>query len=179
MGHEGLHEDPAAVDAEVPAEHARLPHLDPSRRPGAEQHHHRQRRGRPAGPRRGLPHHPPRRGRLLPRRRRDSKINPLSLVRHSLFQPLSQRNDDPAKAVRPFDADRDGTVIGEGGGVWPSKSWTMPSGATRRILRRGRRLRRRRSTAAGRGPALARAIRAALPRRASGRRTSITSTPTV
>jgi 3-oxoacyl-[acyl-carrier-protein] synthase II len=47
----------------------------------------------------------------------DSKINLLSLVRHCLFAPLSHRNDEPAKAVRPFDANRDGWVIAEGAGV--------------------------------------------------------------
>src|SRR5262245_9878943 len=47
----------------------------------------------------------------------DSKINPLSLSRHSLFEPLSQRNDAPEKASRPFDRRRDGMVIGEGAGV--------------------------------------------------------------
>jgi 3-oxoacyl-[acyl-carrier-protein] synthase II len=47
----------------------------------------------------------------------DSKINLLSLVRHCLFAPLSRRNDEPAKAVRPFDKDRDGWVISEGAGV--------------------------------------------------------------
>lgn len=47
----------------------------------------------------------------------DSRFNPLSMVRHCLFQPLSRRNDAPEKAVRPFDRDRDGTVIGEGAGV--------------------------------------------------------------
>ena len=47
----------------------------------------------------------------------DSKINLLSLVRHCLFAPLSRRQDDPAKAVRPFDKDRDGWVISEGAGA--------------------------------------------------------------
>jgi 3-oxoacyl-[acyl-carrier-protein] synthase II len=47
----------------------------------------------------------------------ESKINPLSLVRQCLFQPLSRRNDVPEKACRPFDRDRDGIVLGEGAGV--------------------------------------------------------------
>src|SRR5205823_14887484 len=46
----------------------------------------------------------------------ESKINPLSLVRQVLFEPLSRRNDEPAKASRPFDRRRDGLVLGEGGG---------------------------------------------------------------
>jgi 3-oxoacyl-[acyl-carrier-protein] synthase II len=47
----------------------------------------------------------------------DSKMNPLSLVRQSLFAGLSKRNDAPEKACRPFDRNRDGAVPGEGGGV--------------------------------------------------------------
>jgi 3-oxoacyl-[acyl-carrier-protein] synthase II len=47
----------------------------------------------------------------------DSKMNPLSLVRHNLFVPLSRRNDAPARASRPFDRCRDGCVPGEGAGV--------------------------------------------------------------
>src|SRR5947209_1356546 len=47
----------------------------------------------------------------------DSKINLLSLVRHCLFAPLSRRNDEPAKAVRPFDKGRDGWVMAEGAGT--------------------------------------------------------------
>jgi 3-oxoacyl-[acyl-carrier-protein] synthase II len=47
----------------------------------------------------------------------ESKLNPLSLVRQCLFERLSQRNDAPEKACRPFDRRRDGTVMGEGGGV--------------------------------------------------------------
>jgi 3-oxoacyl-[acyl-carrier-protein] synthase II len=47
----------------------------------------------------------------------ESKINALSLVRQNLFEPLSQRNDAPEKACRPFERNRDGLVVGEGAGV--------------------------------------------------------------
>src|SRR5438445_5889643 len=47
----------------------------------------------------------------------DSKLNPLSLVRHNLFMPLTRRNDAPEKACRPFDRGRDGVVLGEGSTV--------------------------------------------------------------
>jgi 3-oxoacyl-[acyl-carrier-protein] synthase II len=47
----------------------------------------------------------------------DSKINPLSLARQCLFTPLSRRNDEPTRASRPFDRQRDGAVLGEGAGV--------------------------------------------------------------
>jgi 3-oxoacyl-[acyl-carrier-protein] synthase II len=47
----------------------------------------------------------------------ESKINPLSMVRQCLFEQLSKRNDEPARACRPFDADRDGLVLGEGATV--------------------------------------------------------------
>jgi 3-oxoacyl-[acyl-carrier-protein] synthase II len=44
----------------------------------------------------------------------ESRINPLSMVRQCLFQPLSKHNEDPAQACRPFDRRRDGMVLGEG-----------------------------------------------------------------
>jgi 3-oxoacyl-[acyl-carrier-protein] synthase II len=47
----------------------------------------------------------------------DGKVNPLSMVRQSLFGHLSKRNDAPERACRPFDRDRDGVVLGEGSGV--------------------------------------------------------------
>jgi 3-oxoacyl-[acyl-carrier-protein] synthase II len=47
----------------------------------------------------------------------ESKINPLSMVRQCLFEPLSRRNSEPEKACRPFDRNRDGIVLGEGAGV--------------------------------------------------------------
>jgi 3-oxoacyl-[acyl-carrier-protein] synthase II len=47
----------------------------------------------------------------------ESRLNPLSLVRHCLYEPLSRRNDSPEKACRPFDRRRDGAVLGEGAGI--------------------------------------------------------------
>src|SRR5438874_1803291 len=48
----------------------------------------------------------------------ESKINPVSLMRQCLFEQMSRRNDQPEKACRPFDAARDGLVLGEGSGVF-------------------------------------------------------------
>jgi 3-oxoacyl-[acyl-carrier-protein] synthase II len=48
----------------------------------------------------------------------ESKINPLSLVRQCLFEPLSRRNEAPDRACRPFDRARDGLVLGEGATVF-------------------------------------------------------------
>jgi 3-oxoacyl-[acyl-carrier-protein] synthase II len=48
----------------------------------------------------------------------DTKIIPISLVRHCLFGELSRRNDAPEKACRPFERSRDGQVLGEGAAVF-------------------------------------------------------------
>jgi 3-oxoacyl-[acyl-carrier-protein] synthase II len=47
----------------------------------------------------------------------ESAITPLGLAGFASAKALSFRNDDPASASRPFDAGRDGFVIGEGAGI--------------------------------------------------------------
>jgi 3-oxoacyl-[acyl-carrier-protein] synthase II len=44
-------------------------------------------------------------------------ITPLGVGGFAAMRALSTRNDEPAKASRPFDKDRDGFVIGEGAGI--------------------------------------------------------------
>ncbi|HNP97583.1 MAG TPA: beta-ketoacyl-ACP synthase II [Bacteroidia bacterium] len=46
----------------------------------------------------------------------ESTVNETCVGGFNALQALSQRNDDPATASRPFDLDRDGFVMGEGGG---------------------------------------------------------------
>jgi len=47
----------------------------------------------------------------------EATITPMAIAGFSNIRALSQRNDDPQHASRPFDQDRDGFVIGEGAGV--------------------------------------------------------------
>ena len=47
----------------------------------------------------------------------EAVVNPLSLGGFCSMRALSRRNDDPEKASRPFDLDRDGFVMGEGAGI--------------------------------------------------------------
>ena len=47
----------------------------------------------------------------------EAPINPLILAAFSSMNALSKRNDEPEKASRPFDKDRDGFVLGEGAGI--------------------------------------------------------------
>jgi 3-oxoacyl-[acyl-carrier-protein] synthase II len=47
----------------------------------------------------------------------ESKFNLLGWTRNCQFSGMSQRNESPTKASRPFDKERDGVVFGEGGGV--------------------------------------------------------------
>lgn len=47
----------------------------------------------------------------------EAAIRPLSYAGFCTMQATSTRNDDPEHASRPFDKDRDGFVMGEGGGI--------------------------------------------------------------
>jgi 3-oxoacyl-[acyl-carrier-protein] synthase II len=47
----------------------------------------------------------------------EAAIIPIGLGGFGAMKALSTRNDEPQRASRPFDRDRDGFVIGEGGGV--------------------------------------------------------------
>ncbi|MFE9939146.1 condensation domain-containing protein, partial [Streptomyces hirsutus] len=47
----------------------------------------------------------------------EAPLHPLVLASFGSMRALSKRLDDPASASRPYDADRDGMVLGEGSGI--------------------------------------------------------------
>src|SRR5579864_5357240 len=47
----------------------------------------------------------------------EAAITPMGVGGFGALRALSTRNDEPARASRPFDIDRDGFVVGEGAGV--------------------------------------------------------------
>lgn len=47
----------------------------------------------------------------------EASVTPMSVAGFNAAKALSTRNDDPATASRPYDADRDGFVLGEGAGA--------------------------------------------------------------
>ena len=47
----------------------------------------------------------------------EAAIHPLPIAAFASMQALSRRNDEPERASRPYDSDRDGFVLGEGAGA--------------------------------------------------------------
>ncbi|EHJ47855.1 3-oxoacyl-(acyl-carrier-protein) synthase 2 [Solidesulfovibrio carbinoliphilus subsp. oakridgensis] len=64
----------------------------------------------------------------------ESTITPLAVGGFNALKALSTRNDDPARASRPFDAGRDGFVIGEGCGLLLLESLEHAKARGARIL---------------------------------------------
>ncbi|MFO1163571.1 MAG: beta-ketoacyl-ACP synthase II [Reyranellaceae bacterium] len=53
----------------------------------------------------------------------EAAVSPLGVGGFAAARALSTRNDDPQTASRPWDKDRDGFVLGEGGGVMVLEDW--------------------------------------------------------
>jgi 3-oxoacyl-[acyl-carrier-protein] synthase II len=53
----------------------------------------------------------------------ESVITPLAVAGFNAMKALSTRNDEPHRASRPFDAQRDGFVMGEGSGMLVLEEW--------------------------------------------------------
>ncbi|BBO90939.1 beta-ketoacyl-ACP synthase II [Desulfosarcina ovata] len=62
----------------------------------------------------------------------ESVITPTCIAGFNAMKALSTRNDDPQKASRPFDRDRDGFIVGEGAGmiVIEEREHALARGAT-------------------------------------------------
>ena len=52
-----------------------------------------------------------------------SNIHPVDIAKFHAFEGLSRRTDDPSRACRPFDFERDGTVVGEGAASFVVESY--------------------------------------------------------
>lgn len=64
----------------------------------------------------------------------ESAITPLTISAFGRLTALSRRNDTPKQAITPFDANRDGTVVGEGAGVMVLESLEHAQARGARIL---------------------------------------------
>ena len=53
----------------------------------------------------------------------EAAITPIAIASFANMKALSERNDDPATASRPFDKDRDGFVMGDGAAVVILEEW--------------------------------------------------------
>ncbi len=65
-----------------------------------------------------------------------SQMTPFDWSCHYAIRQLSQRRDNPAEVVRPFDANRDGEVCGEGAGAFVLESRQHAEARGARILAR-------------------------------------------
>jgi len=61
-------------------------------------------------------------------------ITPMGVGGFAAMRALSQRNDEPEKASRPWDAKRDGFVVGEGAGILILEELTIAQGRGATIL---------------------------------------------
>jgi len=61
-------------------------------------------------------------------------INPVGVSAFNAMKAISTRNDEPQLASRPFDAERDGFVIGEGSGVLVLEELTFAKARGAKIL---------------------------------------------
>lgn len=64
----------------------------------------------------------------------ESAITPLTVGAFGRLTALTKRSDTPKKAITPFDANRDGTVVGEGAGVVVLESLEHAQARGARIL---------------------------------------------
>ena len=53
----------------------------------------------------------------------EAPLAPLCFGAFALIRAMSQRNDDPGTASRPFDKDRDGFVMAEGAAILLLEEW--------------------------------------------------------
>jgi 3-oxoacyl-[acyl-carrier-protein] synthase II len=64
----------------------------------------------------------------------EAAITPLALASFANMKALSERNDDPQTASRPFDKDRDGFVMGDGAAVVILEEWERAKGRGAKIV---------------------------------------------
>jgi 3-oxoacyl-[acyl-carrier-protein] synthase II len=64
----------------------------------------------------------------------EAGVTPIGIGGFCAMRALSSRNDEPARASRPFDAQRDGFVMGEGAGVLVLESLAFAQARGARIL---------------------------------------------
>ncbi len=55
----------------------------------------------------------------------EAALTPMGIAGFAQMRALSQRNDDPTRASRPFDRDRDGFVLAEGAAILVLEEWEL------------------------------------------------------